>query len=391
MVRSSIKEIDIVFLLSILSLVSIGIVMVYSSSSFYALEVTKLKSTALFLKRQLIPILVGIGIFLIIAFTKYTVWKHFAKLFLILGFCMLVYVLIWGTEINGARRWIILLGRSFMPVDFARIFLFVYLASALSSKNRNSEDFTHGFLPLFAIVMGYALLILLQPNFSSALSLLLVSGLLLFVGGAKLRHIALCLVILAICVPLLVKMLHFQYVARRIDLFISLLRGNPPYQIQQSLIGIGSGGFFGLGLGAGREKLLFLPLSHSDFIFAVIAEELGFLRASIILGLFLLLFVLGLRISKNAPDTFGKLLAFALTVNIFVNALLHIGIVLGMLPTSGLPLPFVSFGGSSLLGNFIAVGMLLNISMNSRKERDEDYYRRGWNRGASLSWDRHRA
>ncbi len=390
MVRSSIKEIDIVFLLSVLSLVSIGIIMVYSSSSFYALEVTKLKSTALFLKRQLIPILVGIGIFLIIAFTKYSIWKHFAKLLLIVGFCMLIYVLIWGTEINGAKRWIIIMGRSFMPVDFARIFLFIYLASVLSSKKRDKEDFTHGFLPLFGVIMGYALLILLQPNFSSALSLLLVSGVVLFVGGAKMKHIVVCLIILLICIPLMVKVLHFQYAARRIDLFIALLQGNPPYQIQQSLIGIGSGGFFGLGLGAGREKLLFLPLSYSDFIFAIIAEELGFLRASIILGLFLLLFVLGIKISKNAPDPFGKLLAFVLTVNIFTNALLHIGIVLGMLPTSGLPLPFVSFGGSSLLGNFIAVGILLNISMNSRKDTDEDYYRRGWNRRTSLSWDRRR-
>jgi cell division protein FtsW len=391
MVRSSVKEIDIIFLLSVLSLVSIGIIMVYSSSSFYALEVTKLKSTALFLKRQLVPILVGIVIFLIIAFTKYSLWKHFAKLFLIAGFCMLIYVLIWGQEINGAKRWIILMGRSFMPVDFARIFLFVYLASVLSSNKRDKEDFTHGFLPLFAIIMGYVLLILLQPNVSSALSLLLVSGIVLFVGGAKARHIVGSLVILLICIPLMMKVLHFHYVAQRIDLFVALLKGNPPYQIQQSLIGIGSGGFFGLGLGAGREKLLFLPMSYSDFIFAIIAEELGFLRASIILGLFLLLFVLGIKISKHAPDPFGKLLAFALTVNIFTNALLHIGIVLGMLPTSGLPLPFVSFGGSSLLGNFIAVGILLNISMNSRKDTDEGYYRRGWNRGTSLSWDRRRA
>lgn len=391
MVRSTIKEIDIIFLLSVLLLVSIGVIMVYSSSSFYALEVTKLKSTALFLKRQLLPILVGIGIFLIIAFTKYALWRHFAKIFLILGFCMLVYVLIWGVEINGARRWIVIMGRSFMPVDFARIFLLVYLSSVLSSKKRNQGDFAHDFLPLFAVIMGYVMLILLQPNFSSALSLLLVSVVLLFVGGAKVKYIAGCLLILIVCIPLMVKVLHFQYVAHRIDLFIALLRGNPPYQIQQSLIGIGSGGLFGLGLGAGREKLLFLPLSYSDFIFAIIAEELGFLRASIILGLFLLLFVLGVKISRNAPDRFGSLLAFALTVNIFTNALLHFGIVLGALPTSGLPLPFVSFGGSSLLGNFIAVGILLNISMNSRKDSNEDHYGGRWDRGPSLSWDRRRA
>ncbi len=391
MVRSVIKEIDIVFLLSVLLLVSIGIIMVYSSSSFYALEVTKLRSTALFLKRQLVPIIVGVVIFLMIAFTKYSIWKHFAKLFLILGFCMLVYVLIWGQEINGAKRWIVFMGRSFMPVDFARIFLFIYLASVLSSRKREQDDFAHGFLPLFLVIMGYALLILLQPNFSSALSLLLVSGVVLFVGGVKFKYIAVCLLLLLVAIPLMVKVLHFEYVARRIDLFFALLKGNPPYQIQQSLIGIGSGGFFGMGLGAGREKLLFLPMSYSDFIFAIIAEELGFLRASFILGLFLLLFVMGIKISKNAPDPFGKLLAFALTVNIFINALLHIGIVLGMLPTSGLPLPFVSFGGSSLLGNFIAVGILLNISMNSRKDTDEHYYRGRWDRGASLSWNRHRS
>ncbi|TET21782.1 MAG: hypothetical protein E3J78_03665 [Candidatus Cloacimonadota bacterium] len=391
MVKTSVKEIDILFLLSVLSLVSISIVMVYSSSAFYALEITKLKSTAFFLKRQLVPIFLGIGIFMIVSLTKYTIWKHFAKFFLILGFCMLIFVLIWGVEINGARRWIIVMGRSFMPVDFARLFLFVYLASALSSKKLNKEDFAQGFLPLFGIILAYVLLILLQPNFSSALSILLVSGLLLFVGGVKTRHLAVCLVVLLLCIPILVKVLHFQYVVRRIDMFVSFLQGNPPYQIQQSLIGIGSGGFFGLGLGAGKEKLLFLPMSYSDFIFSIIAEELGFLRASFILGLFLLLFVLGIKISKNAKDDFGRLLAFALTVNIFVNVLLHVGIVLGVLPTSGLPLPLVSFGGSSLLGNFIAVGILLNISLNSRKESHESYYSSGWNRGTSFPWNRHRS
>jgi len=391
MVKSSIKEIDILFLLSVLSLVSIGIVMVYSSSSFYALEITKLKSTSIFLKRQLIPIMIGIALFLIIAVTNYSIWKKFAKIFLILGFCMLIFVLIWGTEINGAKRWIVIMGRSFMPVDFARLFLFIYLASVLSSKRRKKEDFLHGFLPLFGITMAYVVLILIQPNFSSALSVLLVSGMLLFVGGAKSKHIFFSLFLLLLIIPILIKALNFQYILKRIDLFFDLIRGNPPYQIQQSLIGIGSGGFFGLGLGAGREKLLFLPMSYSDFIFAIIAEELGFLRAAIILSLFLFLFILGIKISRNAKDEFGRLLGFTLTVNIFVNALLHIGIVLGVLPTSGLPLPFVSFGGSSLLANFIAVGILLNISMNSNKERNENYYSSGWNRGTSLPWYRNRS
>ncbi len=390
MIRSNVKEIEILFLLTVLSLVSLGIVMVYSSSSFYALEITKLKSTSIFLKRQLIPIIIGIIVFLITAVMNYSVLKKFAKIFLIIGFCLLIYVLIWGTEINGARRWIIVLNRSFMPVDFARLFLFIYLASSLSSKERKKEDFVHGFLPLFAVVIVYTLLILKQPNLSSALSVLLVSGLLLFVGGVKTKHIILCLLILLLFIPLVVKIFHFHYIAERLGMFLDLLRGKPPYQIQQSLIGIGSGGFWGVGLGAGRAKLLFLPMPYSDFIFAIIAEELGFMRAALILGLFLFLFILGWKISKGAKDEFGKLLGFALSVNIFVIALLHIGIVIGILPTSGLPLPFVSFGGSSLLANFVAVGILLNISINGRKEQNADYYSSGWNRGASLPWYRNR-
>jgi cell division protein FtsW len=192
-------------------------------------------------------------------------------------------------------------------------------------------------------------------------------------------------------IPVIVKVLQFQYVVRRIDLFFELLRGNPPYQIQQSLIGIGSGGLFGLGLGASRVKLLFLPMPYSDFIFAIIAEELGFLRAVIILGIFLSVFLLGMKISRNARDEFGRLLGYVLSINIFVNALFHIGIVLGVLPTSGLPLPFVSFGGSSLLANFIAIGILLNISMRSRKESNESCYSSRWNRGASIPWYRNRS
>jgi len=391
MVRSSVKELDILFLLTVLSLVSIGIVMVYSSSSFYALEITKLKSTSVFLKRQLVPIIIGIVIFLVTAFINYSILKKFAKLFLIVGFCLLIYVLIWGEEINGARRWIVVMGRSFMPVDFARIFLFIYLASALSSKQRKKQDFVHGFLPIFVAVIAYTLLILRQPNLSSALSVLLVSGIMLFIGGVKSKYIVLCLLILLLFIPVVVKIFHFHYIAVRMGMFFDLIAGKPPYQIRQSLIGIGSGGFWGVGLGAGRAKLLFLPMPYSDFIFAIIAEELGFARAVLILGLFLFLFLLGWKISKSAKDEFGRLLGFVLNINIFVIAMLHIGIVLGMLPTSGLPLPFVSFGGSSLLANFIAVGILVNISMNSRKEQNADYYGSGWNRGASLPWYRHRS
>lgn len=391
MVRSSVKELDILFLLTVLSLVSIGIVMVYSSSSFYALEITKLKSTSVFLKRQLVPIIIGIVIFLVTAFINYSILKKFAKLFLIVGFCLLIYVLIWGEEINGARRWIVVMGRSFMPVDFARIFLFIYLASALSSKQRKKQDFVHGFLPIFVVIIAYTLLILRQPNLSSALSVLLVSGIMLFIGGVKSKYIVLCLLILLLFIPVVVKIFHFHYIAVRMGMFFDLIAGKPPYQIRQSLIGIGSGGFWGVGLGAGRAKLLFLPMPYSDFIFAIIAEELGFARAVLILGLFLFLFLLGWKISKSAKDEFGRLLGFVLNINIFVIAMLHIGIVLGMLPTSGLPLPFVSFGGSSLLANFIAVGILVNISMNSRKEQNADYYGSGWNRGASLPWYRHRS
>lgn len=388
MIKSGVKEIDILFILSVLSLVSIGIVMVYSSSSFYALEVTELKSTSIFLKRQLMPIMLGFLFLFATAILKYSIWKHFAKILLIAGFGLLIFVLLFGREINGARRWIVLMGRTFMPVDFARIFLLIYLAAALSSKDRDIEDFTHGFLPLFGVVVGYILLILIQPNFSSAFSVLIVSGIVLFVGGIKAKHIFLCLLIICICIPIMVKIMQFDYIVRRVGLFVDFIKGNPPYQIQQSLIGIGSGGLFGLGLGAGIEKLLFLPMSYSDFIFAIIAEELGFIRTFIILGLFLFLFLLGIKISDNAKDKFGKVLAFALTVNLFFNALLHIGIVLGVFPTSGLPLPFVSFGGSSILANFIAVGILINISINSGKVKNENYCSSRWNRGTSLPWYR---
>jgi cell division protein FtsW len=388
MVKSGFKEIDILFILTVLSLVSIGIVMVYSSSSFYALEVTELKSTSIFLKRQLIPILLGMVLLFITSILKYSMWKYFAKILLIAGFGLLIFVLLFGREINGARRWIVVMGRTFMPVDFARIFLLIYIAAALSSKDRDIEDFNHGFLPLFGVVIGYTVLILIQPNFSSAFSVIILSGVVLFVGGIKAKHIFLCLLIICVCIPILVKIMQFDYIVRRIGLFIDFIKGNPPYQIQQSLIGIGSGGLFGLGLGAGKEKLLFLPMSYSDFIFAIIAEELGFIRTFIVLGLFLFLFLLGMKISDNAEDKFGRLLAFALTVNLFFNALLHIGIVLGMFPTSGLPLPFVSFGGSSILANFIAVGMLINISINSRKVKNESYCSSRWNRGAPISWYR---
>lgn len=250
----------------------------------------------------------------------------------------------------------------FQPSEFAKYALLFHLCTLIATKRGQIRDFRTGFLPMVIWIGAVTGLVLLQPNFSTGAMIFALSMLMLFIGHAKLTHFVLTLGAL---VPLLtVYMFSAEYRMRRIMGFLgggdSGTTNN--YQLVQGIIGFGNGGLFGLGPGGSRQRELFLPESYGDFIFSIVGEEYGLIGTLFVLTLFLTVLLRGMKIAKHARDDFGRMLAFGITATITLYALINAGVTLGILPTTGLPMPFVSYGGSSMLFTSIAVGVLLNIS-----------------------------
>ncbi|MCH7760655.1 putative lipid II flippase FtsW [candidate division TA06 bacterium] len=353
---------DTTFFLTTLGLLLFGTVMVYSSSAFLAERSSHFGSGVYFLKRHLFRLLLGLVALIICEKIDYRIWRRLSKPLLLFGILLLVVVFLTGREVHGTRRWLRLSFLSIQPSELVRLFLIVYLASFLSKNRERIKKFSR-ITPSFLLIGLITSLILLQPNFGTAFALLSIAFLLLFVGGARISHLTL----VGLCGLATFFLLTFRVPYAQSRVF-SFLKGGG-YQIERSLLGVGAGGIFGAGLGTGREKLLFLPEPHTDFIFATLAEELGFLGGGILLFLYLLLFYRGFQIALKTIDPFGSLLAFGLILSIFIYVFLHIGVVLGVLPTTGLPLPFISFGGTALLVNLISIGILLNISKSANSRQ----------------------
>ncbi|HKB26891.1 MAG TPA: putative lipid II flippase FtsW, partial [Methylomirabilota bacterium] len=270
-----------------------------------------------------------------------------------------------GQAINGTRRWIRLGPVSFQPAELAKLALVVYLAAFLAKKREGLRDFRQGLLPPLAVAGALAALVLAQPDLGNCLTLLALTFGLLYLAGVRPVHLGL---VLAPAVPLLALAIWVApYRLRRITAFVDPWadpRGSG-FQIIQSWLAFGNGGILGEGIGGSKQKLFYLPESHTDFIFAIIGEELGFVGAAAIVGLFVVLVWRGLRIGLRAPDPFGAYLALGITVLIATQTLVNLGVVTGLLPTKGLPLPFISFGGSALLVTMLSTGVLLNISQHA--------------------------
>jgi cell division protein FtsW len=265
--------------------------------------------------------------------------------------------------VNGARRWYHLGLMNFQPSELARIALIIYFAQALSSAKKDLTKFKKGILPLFAILSIVLVLIMLQPDLSTALMIALTTLAMLFVSNVKLRHLAF---LISAAVPLVVYKLFNSYQINRVIDWVNSWN-NPlsaNYQVKQSLIGLGRGGYWGEGLAQGKQKFLFLPDSHTDFIFAIIGEEFGFIGTSLILLIFMVILFRGLKIVRHTSDAFGKFLTLGITINIVLYAFINAGVVSMLLPATGLPMPFISYGGSNLLFLGISMGILLSISRN---------------------------
>ncbi len=357
---------DLVLFLTVLALTAVGVVMVYSSSAFIASLNPAFGSSYFFLRKHLFALGLGLLVMILAMRRDYHVWKHWAGPLLLLSFLLLLLVSVFGREIGGVKRWLSLRFLSFQPSEVAKLGLVFYLAKFASARGELIRDFKRGFLPPLIILGVLSVLILVQPNFGFAGMMLLIGFFLLFVGRAKMSHM---LAILLVGVGLFLIFLRcFPYARLRLLTYVSSPEGGAGYQLKQSLLGVGSGGLAGVGLGRGRGKLLFLPQPHTDFIFATVSEELGFLGGGGLLFLFLIVLMRGVKIAKRAPDPFGFYAAIGITWMVFVCAFLHVGVVLGLLPTTGLPLPFVSYGGTSLLTSLFAAGVLLNISLQTSSQ-----------------------
>jgi cell division protein FtsW len=355
-------EPDIILFITVFVLVGIGIAMSYSASAVFSLKT--FGDSFYFLKRQIIWFVVGFIALLLFQEVDYRIYKRYTKIMLIASFFLLVLVLIPGIghSVKGSVRWLGIGQLKFQPSEFIKVGIVIYLAKVFSSEKGGTVNHVLQLLIPMLIIATIFVLIMLQPDFSTAVDLLLVSVLILFVSGFPLFYIV---TLFLVSIPMF-YLLIYQVDYRR-ERFLAYLnpwsdRFGIGYHIIQSFIAFKKGGLFGVGLGHGTQKLKRLPEPHTDFIFAVIAEESGLLGTIIIVGLYCAVFWRGFVISLGAPDEFGRLLAIGLTLLIVVQAFINIAVVSGNLPTTGMPLPFLSYGGSSLISNMIAVGILLNIS-----------------------------
>ena len=354
---------DLFILLIAIALTCFGVVMVFSASAVTADK--RLHDGFFYLKRQGGFAFVGFIVMLVTMHIDYHVWRRWAVPILLLSLMLLGAVLVPGIggSAGGAARWIKLVaGFRFQPSEFAKIALIIYMAFSLDRKQDKIKSFGPGFLSYMIILMVLLALLLKQPDLGSAVTLFIVAFFMLFAAGARLSYI---LSVILLSLPFLYFLIvDVEYRWNRIIAFLYPERDplKAGYQILQSFMALGSGGLFGQGLGQGKQKLFYLPEAHTDFILAVIAEELGFVGVIVIVGLFFLLIMRSFRVAAEAKDTFGRFLALGIAVLLGVESAVNMAVVTGMMPTKGLALPFISYGGSSLVISLFAVGILLNIS-----------------------------
>lgn len=355
---------DAPLLIAILVLLAGGVVMVYSSSSVVAL--TTYDDPAFFMKRQILWAVIGLALMATAMRIDHRVLqdKRVVLVLLIVSLFLLAATLApgVGTMVNGSRRWLRLGTLSFQPSELAKFVVVVYMSHYIAKKGEELRDFMNGLFPAFVVIGVFLLVASRQPDFGAAMTLAGVAGIMLFVGGANLLHLGGTFVAALPVVYFAVA--DSAYRSRRIFSFLDPWADpqGAGYQIIQSFLAFGSGGVFGRGLGEGRQKLLFLPERHSDFIYAVIGEELGLIGALAVVVLFLIILWRGVRIALTVGDTFSRMLALGITLLISFQGAINMAVVTGLLPTKGITLPLVSYGGSSLVITMMALGVLLNIS-----------------------------
>ncbi len=360
------NPVDGTLVIILIMLLLAGLLVLFSATFYTGTSTRSPYSEVL---KQLLGIGLGTAACIVTSRIPYRFWQHPYVVAggLALSAVLLVLVIIpgVGVYINGSRRWLSLGGLSFQPSEIAKFAVVLYMATTLTYRGERIRRLFTGIVPVLVVPGVVFLLILEQPNLSTAGSILIVSLILIIMAGAKWRHI-----LLMLAGGLGVGAFYAwsePYRRRRLLSFRNpfAMMSDEGYQLSQSLIAFGSGGIFGMGLGMGRQKYAYLPYPESDFIFAIVGEDFGLLGCLIVVALFVALMLRGMRIAMRCPDKFGTLLAAGITSSISVQAFLNMGVVVGILPTTGLPLPFFSAGGTSISITMAAIGILLNISRES--------------------------
>jgi cell division protein FtsW len=360
---------DKLLFLAVLLLVCCSVVMVYSASALLAME--QHDNQYYFLFKQVTWVLLGLCLLLVAMRVDYRNLNQPVVLWTALGTSVLalVAVLIFGPEINGTRRWFAMGGVGVQPSELAKIAVIIFTADNLARRMNRIDELSYSLLPIAIVAGAVAGLVVMEPDFGTALTILMVVGMMVFTAGLGYRYLV--GLVLTLTPVLYVVLASEPYRRQRLVSFLDPWADplGSGFQIIQSLIAVGTGGVLGQGIMGGVQKLFFLPEPFTDFIYAVIAEETGLIGATLVLLCFCVITWRGLRIAVHAPDQFGALLAVGLTTMVALQAFVNISVVLSLVPTKGIPLPFVSNGGSSMLVSLLAMGMLLNISQHASAER----------------------
>jgi cell division protein FtsW len=381
-------SLDIQLWIEVSLLIAFGLIMIYSASSMPALK--KFADASHYMKRQFVCIALGLVILFVVSRASYRTSRRHIGWIMPGVLLLLALVLIpgLGVEINNARRWFRLGWFLFQPAEFAKVAWVVFLAISLVKKQARIKESKVSFWPYMVLYGLTAGLLLKEPDFGTAFTMGCLTVIMLAVAGVPCRHFIVFAPIAALGFYRFVYLVQYRW--ERITAFIDPWTDplDTGYQLIQAWIAVGSGGFFGKGLGAGQQKLFYLPESYTDFILAVIGEELGFLGIAAVCVLFFFLFRTGLQISRRAPDLLGSIMALGLTMLLSLllgsimalgltmllslQALLNMGVVLGLMPTKGMPLPFISYGGSAFTANCIAVGLLMSIGRSTEHRMEEN-------------------
>ncbi len=362
--RPKLKQLhcDSILFLTITVLVFIGLVMVFSSSGVYAME--KYNDPYYFLKRQALWVVLGTIIMLTVRKMDYRYLEKYAYIIMTATFLMLIAVMMpgLGKEVGGARRWLVLGGLTFQPSELAKFALVLFIAKSLVKRADQLKNFAYGYLPKLIVLGFFFVPILFQPDFGTAMIICVVTFTMLMIAGLRTKFLVYS--VIAIIPFIVAAIMGANYRTRRIIAFLDPWQdpSDTGFQAIQSFYAFGRGGIFGSGIGDSSQKLFYLPEAHTDFIFSVIGEELGFIGTLIIVLLFSVLIWRGFVIAHRAKDSFGTHVAIGLTLLLGTQAFVNMGVAVGLLPTKGLTLPFISMGGSSLLVLMLSVGVLLNIS-----------------------------
>lgn len=349
-------------------LICLGLVIVLTASS--TISAIKFSDSLYLFNQHLIRVIIAFVMLIVFSIIPYEIYKSVSKPMMLFSVALLIFTLMFAPEIKGAGRWLSIGGITFQPADVAKLVLIIHLAAMMERKSDYLYDFHNAFLPMFIWVMITAGLILIQPNISNGLLIITIALTIMFVGGVKFKHIflsSLTTVLFGGAIAMI-----FSHSRQRILSFINSVinGGDINLQVKQALVSLGSGGLFGVGIGNSQQNNLFLPEAYGDFIFAILGEQLGFIGSVLVIFFYLVLFIAGILIAKKAQDKFGQLLAFGITFSIAIYAFINIAVATGTIPTTGLPLPFISYGGTSIIFLSMGIGILINIAvLNAKKAK----------------------